>query len=289
MIWIVIVALTCCALLFVLPPFFRLTTPTASASSSLSVYRDQLTEVESDIQRGLISPQEAEAARIEIKRRILALGDDPRQPPVHPTAKPLGVVLGLFIVIVSLSIYLEIGRPSLPGQAYSAEAESNAGTLADEAGAMIAKLEAHLKTNPKDVDGWRALGWAQMQLGQPGAGVEALRRATLLAPSDAALLGLFAEALVRKAEGDVGDEALSVFARVLNIDPKDPRARFYKGLALVQKGKEGEALDLWAGIIRDGPPDAEWLPAIRKQVLELAKKLKRDPATLSMPGGAPIK
>jgi len=63
------------------------------------------------------------------------------------------------------------------------------------------------------------------------------------------------------------------------VDAKDPRARFYKGLAFVQAGKEKEAFDLWTEIIRDGPEDAKWMPGLRAQTHELAARLKLDPKT----------
>ena len=37
-----------------------------------AVYRDQLLEVERDVARGVLTPEEAGAARLEIQRRLLA-------------------------------------------------------------------------------------------------------------------------------------------------------------------------------------------------------------------------
>ena len=47
----------------------------------------------------------------------------------------------------------------------------------------------------------------------------------------------------------------------------------------MQAGKEKEALALWVQIIRDGPPDAEWIAGLREQAKALASKLKLDPKT----------
>ena len=38
----------------------------------INVYKDQLLEIEADLERGLLSEQQGEAARTEIKRRMLA-------------------------------------------------------------------------------------------------------------------------------------------------------------------------------------------------------------------------
>jgi cytochrome c-type biogenesis protein CcmH len=151
---------------------------------------------------------------------------------------------------------------------------------AGEVDAMIAKLQQHLKDKPDDVEGWKALGWAQMQIGRSHAGVEALRKAASLAPTDASVLAMFGEALVREAEGDVTDDALAVFEKVLVVAPKDPRARFYKGLYLSRNNQDREALDLWIAVIKDSPADAEWVPSIRQQAKDLAQKMGVDPATV---------
>lgn len=280
MIWIVLVGLTAVAAFIVLRPLLHGGQEEAAGASSLSVYREQLKEIDADIVRGMIAEGEAEAARIEIKRRILNLNSEHAASPSPGISVQVAAIVGGVFCAFTLSIYLLLGRPSLPGHTYSAAAEQQTEVtqLTDEVGGMIAKLQAHLKTHPKDIEGWRALGWAQLQIGKAQAGVEALKRASDLAPSDVSILSMLGEALVRQSEGDVKDEALAVFERVLALNPKDARARFYKGLAFTQSGQEKAGLDLWISIIRDGPADAEWIPGVRQQALMLVEKLKLDPA-----------
>ena len=61
------------ALLPILAPLLRGSRPApARASFDQAVYRDQLHELDRDIARGLITQTEADAARLEIQRRLLA-------------------------------------------------------------------------------------------------------------------------------------------------------------------------------------------------------------------------
>ena len=283
MIWFVMLLLSALAVAFVLRPFLSKPANSAASNSSLAVYRDQLGEIDADHARGLIAAPEAEAARIEVKRRILQT-DGASAEEKRVEISQVGVILagGLFVAL-SVGIYLTLGAPSLPGHPYSATEETSAeqSQAAGEIDGMISKLEQHLKAKPDDVEGWRALGWAQMQIGRSHAGVEALKRAAALAPLKASIQAMYGEAMVREAEGDVGENALAVFDHVLSFAPKDPRARFYRGLYLSQNKQEKAALDLWIGIILDGPADAEWLPSIREQAKELSKKMGLDP--LSVP------
>jgi cytochrome c-type biogenesis protein CcmH len=280
MIWLFIALLAGLALVIVLPPLLR-QPKAAGRATDLAVYRDQLKELEADLERGLISTAEAEAARNEIKRRILATAEPLPHTQSATASRPAAIAAAFAVVAVSLGTYLALGSPNLPSRVYNAKAESDAAgnQMLAEINGMVERLAAKLKAEPNDPKGWRMLGWSYVQLGRVKEGIDALARAVTLDPDNAALRSQYGEALVQDADGTVTPDALATFDEALKRDPKDPRARFYKGLNLVQSGKDKEAFDLWIQIIRDAPKDAEWLPGLRAQAQELAAKLKLDPKT----------
>ena len=280
MIWLFFALLVGFALVIILPPLLR-QPKAAGHATDLAVYRDQLKELDADLERGLITPAEAEAARNEIKRRVLATAAPQAQAQTVAASRPAAFAVGVTVAAVALAVYLTLGRPNLPSRVYDAKAEQNASgnqMLAEITG-MVERLAAKLKAQPNDPKGWRMLGWSYVQLGRVKEGIDALARAVTLDPENAALRSQYGEALVQDAEGTVTPDALATFDEALKRNPKDPRARFYKGLALVQYGKDKDALDLWIQIIRDAPKDADWLPGLRAQAQELAGKLKLDPKT----------
>jgi cytochrome c-type biogenesis protein CcmH len=281
MIWLAFAMLTLAAAIVVLPPLLKGARTMPRETTDLAVYRDQLSEIDGDAARGLISASEAEAARTEIKRRILALPQHEEPARTNAPAKRVAVAVAAGIIAISLMLYLPLGRPALPGQPYDATAERDAFKvgLLQEVDTMVTKLAARLEQQPNDGKGWRMLGWSYLQLGRISDGIAALKRAVALDTDNAALRSQLGEALVQQSDGVVTDEALGVFGEALKRDAKDPRARFYKGLALVQAGKEKEAFDLWVAIIREGPEDADWMPGLRAQTHELAVRLKLDPKT----------
>ena len=69
--WFVFALMTAAAIFAVLWPLGRGGQPRNDASEA-TVYRDQLVEIDRDLSAGLIGPSEAEAARVEISRRLLA-------------------------------------------------------------------------------------------------------------------------------------------------------------------------------------------------------------------------
>ncbi|HXO03308.1 MAG TPA: c-type cytochrome biogenesis protein CcmI, partial [Stellaceae bacterium] len=83
---------------------------------NLAVYRDQLAEIERDVERGIIAPAEAEAAKSEIGRRILAL--TPATAPAASSSVPLVVATGAIVVLpfAAWLLYWDLGSPSLADQ-----------------------------------------------------------------------------------------------------------------------------------------------------------------------------
>ena len=75
--WFVFALMTVAAVFAVLWPLGRRAAPQAGGSEA-AVYRDQLAEIDRDFAGGLIGASEAEAARVEIARRLLAASDRQR-------------------------------------------------------------------------------------------------------------------------------------------------------------------------------------------------------------------
>ena len=86
--WFVLALMTAAAIFAVLWPLSR-HGGKARSGSDLAVYRDQLAEIERDLAAGLIGTQEAEAARIEVSRRLLAAADQAEPAPATPQAAAL--------------------------------------------------------------------------------------------------------------------------------------------------------------------------------------------------------
>ena len=73
--WPLFALMTGVAVFAVLWPLGRVRPRPAGSEADLAVYRDQLAEIERDRARGLLPESEAEAARVEVSRRLLAAGD----------------------------------------------------------------------------------------------------------------------------------------------------------------------------------------------------------------------
>ena len=105
-------------------------------------------------------------------------------------------------------------------------------------------------------------------------------------PSPSAdLQSALGEAITAAGGGTVTPEAKTAFQRALEIDPQDPRARYYQGLWLQQAGQVREALDSWLELAASTPRDAGWRPLLRQQIVGAAEQLGLPIAELRIPEG----
>jgi cytochrome c-type biogenesis protein CcmH len=141
---------------------------------------------------------------------------------------------------------------------------------------LIERLVARLRQNPKDIGGWRTLGWSYFNLQRYDDAEAAYAKCIELNPDIADCYSARGETLVRAANGTVTAESRQAFANALRLDLKDLRARYYEGLAKAQAGDKAAALDAWIGIANDGGTIDPALPDLGKRIAELAKELDVD-------------
>ncbi len=188
--WILVAILTAAVAVVLILPLMRAgEAPSSPYSHDIEVYRDQLDELKRDQDSGLISSDDAELARAEVARRLLAAGESDRvvTPAVSPRrgANRLAQAFVLLCLpVVGLCLYLLTGSPGVPAQPLAAR-------LADPNGdinVLIAKAENHLAVNPNDGAGWDLLAPIYMRNGRIEEAVDAYDRAIrLLGPTPARL------------------------------------------------------------------------------------------------------
>src|SRR5712671_3940138 len=104
--WFVLAFMTVAALFAVIWPLARANRSLRSGSD-VAVYKDQLEEIQRDREAGLIGQREAEAAQVEVSRRLIAAADaETAQAPEVPTAgtawrRRVAVILALVVSLGS--------------------------------------------------------------------------------------------------------------------------------------------------------------------------------------------
>ncbi|EME71616.1 cytochrome c-type biogenesis protein cycH [Paramagnetospirillum caucaseum] len=263
MIWIVFAAMVALSLLVLLRPL--LAAPARAAARSdydLMVYKDQLGEIARDVERGLMTAAQAEAARTEIQRRMLAAveGDKGAKAAAPAKAgKTAPILIGLLLPLLALVLYLPLGAPELSDRPYSgraaqiAEMKERTATIQ----AMVERLAERLKQDPSDGKGWAMLGRSYRALGLADEAKDAYRNAVTLLPGDSQSRVELAIMLLDEAEGDtLPEEAVGLMESVLAISPDQPDALYFTGLSAAMKGDTPRAKARWNRLLLVLPADS---------------------------------
>lgn len=271
---------------------------TGVASKDLLIYKDQLAEVERDLEKGVLSKAESDAAKIEVSRRIL-LADKrsvlEKQTSYNPqnTNKIVSFIILVFILAGSFSIYAFLGNPNLsdmPLKSRIAEIqEIRSQRISQEDAeilipdeiieapgdylALVSKLRNTMKDRPNDMRGLRLLALHEFRLGNYRAARKAHSKIINILGASATAEDLidFAEVMIVATNGYVSPEAELTLRRGLEIEPSNGRARYYSGLSMSQSGRPDVTLRLWENLLNEGPDDAPWIPLIKEQIADVAR------------------
>lgn len=269
----------------------------AAADYDRAVYRDQLAELEQDLERGLISGEEAEAARREIERRLLQTAEEGTAAAPQARRQAAWRRLALVLVIAlppvaGLGLYLQLGSPDLPGLPL---AERDPGGPL-EMGLLEQRLKQRIAEVPQDIESRLILAQVYARSGRYPEAIEVYRAAIAEVEKQgtvpAVLHAALGESLVAAAGGRVGREARLAFAAAIEADPGNVRARYYAGLAMAQDGRLEAAIDVWKRLAEDLPADSPMIGLLRQQVARAAAEAGIEPPTVAArpqasPGAAP--
>lgn len=271
----------------------------AAAAKDLSVYRDQLAEVERDQSRGLLSEADAERTRTEISRRILAAdaaADRHRVAGAGPSGKLLAGGVATVLIAGSLALYGWMGQPGYGDFALAdriAFAEELRANRPDQASAeasmppspapegvteayldLMEKLRATVAERPDDLQGNTLLAQNEARIGNYAAAARAQEAVLRIKGAEGTLSDVedYAELLVAAAGGYVSPEAETVLRSILGRDPESGAARYYIGLMFAQTGRPDLALRHWDRLLQRGPADAPWMEPIRLQIAAVAEQ-----------------
>ncbi len=269
------------------------------ADYDLRVYRDQLSEVERDLARGIVSEADATRVRTEISRRILA-ADTAAQDAATDTGSAgswvAAAVIATGVVAASFAVYLQLGapgygdlalkdrmemaemlredRPSQQDAEASLPAPVTPNTASPDYVALVEQLRATVANRPDDLQGHVLLAQNEANLGNFTAAARAQSQVMRIKGEDASVNDLtdYADMLVLAAGGYVSPEAEGVLRAALARDPENGTARYYLGLMMAQTGRPDIAFRTWDGLLRAGPPDAPWIRPVLAQIEDMAAR-----------------
>ncbi|XSG81195.1 MAG: c-type cytochrome biogenesis protein CcmI [Methyloligella sp. ZOD6] len=275
MLWIIFLCLTAAVLLALLRPLFSGTGEEAGReAANAQVYRDQLREIDSDLDRGLIGDAEAKAARLEIERRLLATAETARADRSKRARSPffIAIAVALALPLIVLGFYLSYGSPGLPDQPLLVRLQEPVDE--NNVAELIARVQARLKANPNDGQGWAVIAPVYVSVRRFDQAADAYRKAMQLLGARPDLLAGYGEALVFANDGVVDAQSRKILERAIAGDSTLVKPRILLAYSDEQAGNLDAAVARWEELQTLVKDDERWAPVVAQRLD--AAKAKRD-------------
>lgn len=166
---------------------------------------------------------------------------------------PLIAAVIVLTVALSAGLYDYKGSPGVPS------GRSGAAGGNDELPGMqeaVVALETRLAANPEDIPGWKMLGRTQLTLGNFAGAADAYERAMALEEGrDAQTMIDLAIAIMNRDQSPIQGRIRSLIDSALDLDPNNPAARFYSGVAAAESGDTDTAAEHWEILLGLNPPE----------------------------------
>lgn len=286
--WMIAIAMALVLFARILTPLVRPPRIETTAQDVI-VYKAQLAEVDRDVARGVVGPDEADQTRSEIARRLLAAADASAQSISSGHHKVAAIVVAGLGIGLTFGLYGLIGgagQPDLPLEIRKAQAEdirSNRPTQAAAAQtvtaapapdfpedymASVARLRDLMPDRADDLKGWELLTYHEARLRNFTAAAEAQAKVIDLKGTTATPADLIrhADLLVAAADGYVSPEAEARARQVLEIAPSNLGARYYLGSMFDQTGRPDLAFRIWRPILAPDMPETAYSALVRTQI-----------------------
>lgn len=286
--WVICAFLIIVALAFVLPPLLQNFSEDKGESeqerkqANIAIYRDQLSELESDLRNGLVSQQQYEQDRDEIERRLLedvklSEGDNPV--PAVAGSRSTVYVLALGLPLVAILFYMKVGDIKGIGAAAAAQSQGQqtSGTGMEDPSqqrieANMQALAKRLESNPSDGQGWITLARSYSSLERYPEAANAYARATAVITNDADVWAEYAFAYAMANGRQLQGKSMEFIDRALKIDPNNLKALELAGSAAFQNKDYKKAIDYWQRVLSKVQSNSEVAQSINSRINE-AKSL----------------
>lgn len=256
--WIFAVAMVIVALIFLLRPFFLDMKQDEVERSALnvSITKERLSELETELEQGTISQSEYEQTREELEQALLYDVEQETTNVKKVNSESYNrftrLVLIFSVPVLAISLYVYLGQPELieggkkqaaapAGHGAASNGKANLGTVEQ----LVEKLAAKLKENPNNAEGWFMLGRSYMSMNRYKEAVEALEKTNQLVPDNPVVMLRYADALTMLRGGKISGKPFELIKRAIALKPDDPTGLWLIGMGYEEQGDYKKAISYW--------------------------------------------
>lgn len=273
--WFIVGLLIAVTLLVLLLPLLRKgssSIPTTHSEVNLSVYRDQLRELDADLAGGILNEVQYQNARSDLESRVLEDSGTTEIATTPSTDSRWGAAsiaaLVISVPLLAIFLYSILGTPAgLNPQIQTAAVDESHPATPEQFEAMVTWLAEQLKADPDNVEGWVMLARSYAMLERYKDASAAYSRAVALQPNNAAVLADYADTLAMLKQTLQG-EPEKIVQQAIKADPENLKALSLAGSAAFERKDYQGAIKWWQKILDFLPSDSPVVAAISASINE---------------------
>ena len=301
--WILVASLMVLALVLLLPSLLRTSRASEAAAidpvdqanaghANLAILREQLAQLDAELDAGSLTAAQHARARAEIERRALeedagaeratetspakvsasrpAIGAAVQQPAAATRSTRTAVVVGICIPLLALGLYGFLGNPQGYMEPRDATGMPGGEVTQAQVEAMVAQLAQRLENTPVDQPGdpkgWEMLARTYAAMQRFPEADKAYVRATGLAPDNAQLLADHADVLAMLQGQSAIGAPEKLIERALKLDPKNPKALALAGSLAFERKDFALATNYWTQARQLAPAGSEFANGLERSI-----------------------
>ncbi|MET0051050.1 MAG: c-type cytochrome biogenesis protein CcmI [Candidatus Thiodiazotropha sp.] len=296
--WMITAGLTFLAMAFVALPLLRknVNTGVTSDELNLAIFKQQLAELDNDLEAGILEQARYDAARTDLEKELLTDidADQEKQTRQRKSGQAMAAV-ALLVPIAALTIYQVIGFPDIISRLGTQTAATGMPPHGSATGApgqdqglppmevLVERLAAKLKEQPDNLEGWIILGRSYMTMNNYPAAIEAYKTALNLDDQNVNLLLAYGEALAASHGNDFTGQAAPLIQKAYTLAPQDPNVLWLNGVLAYQSNQFQQAIDHWQGLRSSLTPQSSELESVNAAIDDARSQLGLGPEEPELP------
>jgi cytochrome c-type biogenesis protein CcmI len=256
--YIYAIALIAVSMFFVLLPLLRKAKQAELQLTNANVVKQRMTELEREVEEGLISEKDKETAIRELKLALVEESDrvsaTSNIEPVRVVNWPLVSLLAVPAIAVGIWVYLnanQLSGLSEYTQVKSQEQEitqlilgqSDKEVTPDDYAKLALIIRERLRRTPDDAEGWRSLGRVQMTIGRMEESISAYEKALKIAPANLDIREQYAQALMAAGTEESLENARRQVEYMIGLEPENREYRLLLTVVATQLGEVDLAVE----------------------------------------------
>ncbi len=221
------------------------------------LYEQKLLEINKDIENNILSSEDAETIKIELKNSLAEykIQSDTLTSNIYYSSKNTKKILSLILILVIpgfvFGIYNIIGNPdSIEKLALVSNiTNSNNNDQLASVDEMINRVERRLLDNPDNTDDWLMLANSYSVLERYPESIRAFENLYRLIGDEPSLLFRYADVLAMANSGIFAGKPAEMIKKALLLDPENTMGLWLAGLVSYEEKKVTEAISYWEKVL----------------------------------------